>query len=719
MVEEEGARAMRHGTLHMRSLRTKMIVTLIPLTIVVVGAMTWLAVTKMTSAQRDTSYAQMRELAAARANDFDARLQQQVSLTTTLRAVMEDYRSGDRAEVTAMLKRLAQRYPSAAGVYVTYAPNAFDGRDAQYAGTKGASIDGRFAPYWSKLDGKLEFVPLTEAWEDEVWWTEPLAQRKQLVLEPYVYGEDDLLSSFVAPIMRDGKVIGVAGNDATQTQLAKETDAMQVFDTGYAFLVSNTGMFIAAPDQRLVAKKTLGQVGTEKQDPSLVAMAKRITAGRGGQVVTTDPWTGKEVLMSYAPIKAGNWSLVTVAPTSEVFASANDLRWQLILAAVIGTVLIALVVVLFAGRLTKPLKAFVARLRALNDTAVASLRDGVGALARGDLTVAAHSDVEPLEVRGRDEIAAASETANALIEQTSASVDAYNASRASLGDLVGQVSASASAVSASSQQMASTSEEAGRAVGEIASAVGEVAQGAERQVRMVDSARKAAEQTSHAAEQARQIASEGAHASEQATAAMAHVRDASGQVTESIRSLAAKSDEIGGIVSTITGIAEQTNLLALNAAIEAARAGDQGRGFAVVAEEVRKLAEESQQAAGSISHLIEQIQADTNATVKVVEDGASRSQEGAEVVEEARAAFARIGDAVHDVSARIAEIATATSEVAGVAEQSSASAEQVSASTEETSASTQQIAASAQELARTAEELEQLVGRFTLQAASA
>ena len=67
-----------------------------------------------------------------------------------------------------------------------------------------------------------------------------------------------------------------------------------------------------------------------------------------------------------------------------------------------------------------------------------------------------------------------------------------------------------------------------------------------------------------------------------------------------IGDLGARSEQIGGIVETITGIAEQTNLLALNAAIEAARAGEQGRGFAVVAEEVRKLAEESQRAAASI-----------------------------------------------------------------------------------------------------------------------
>jgi methyl-accepting chemotaxis protein len=285
-----------------------------------------------------------------------------------------------------------------------------------------------------------------------------------------------------------------------------------------------------------------------------------------------------------------------------------------------------------------------------------------------------------------------------------------------LRELVGEVAQSASAVSASSQQMASTSEEAGRAVGEIASAVGEVALGAERQVQMVASARSAAQETSAAAESARQVAEEGAAASVAASAAMAQVRESNEQVAASIRDLAAKSDEIGGIVSTITGIAEQTNLLALNAAIEAARAGESGRGFAVVADEVRKLAEESQEAAGSISRLIDQIQADTSTTVDAVAEGARRSEQTSATVDTSREAFDRIAEQVRAVAARVEEIATATNEVASVAEQSSASAEEVSASTQQTSASTQEIAASAQELARTAEQLEGLVGRFRLSA---
>jgi methyl-accepting chemotaxis protein len=313
---------------------------------------------------------------------------------------------------------------------------------------------------------------------------------------------------------------------------------------------------------------------------------------------------------------------------------------------------------------------------------------------------------------------------------------------AQLRDLAEKLSASADSLAVASQHMATTSEEAGRAVGEISNAVGEVAQGAERQVRAVEQAKAAtvevtaasaasatnARQTAEAAIAAREVADLGAGAVTKASEAMAAVRDSSLQATAAIRELGAKSAQIGGIVGTITGIAEQTNLLALNAAIEAARAGDEGRGFAVVADEVRKLAEGSRAAAASIAGLIAEIQQETAHAVSVVEGGARQTEDGVEIVEEARESFLALGASVQDMNGRVDQIAAAIqqiasaseqvqsdiAEVAAVAEQSSASTQQVSASTQETSASAQQIAASAQELARTADGLKGLVGQFTL-----
>ncbi|HEY8583180.1 MAG TPA: methyl-accepting chemotaxis protein, partial [Capillimicrobium sp.] len=339
--------------------------------------------------------------------------------------------------------------------------------------------------------------------------------------------------------------------------------------------------------------------------------------------------------------------------TDDTYAAARTLTIALLAIAI---ALGAALAFLITRGIRRNVAEVLDRLATLRERDTAELSRGLTAFADGDLTVEVAPVTEPIDSWSNDELGDVAQAVNLIRDNTHASMDAYNGSRAALSSILGDVSSTASSVSAASQQMASTSQEAGRAVTEIASAVGDVAQGAERQVQMVDGARSAAEQSQQAAGDARHVAQEGATAAEQATDAMSAVRASSAEVTAAIRALAGKSSEISGIVATITGIAEQTNLLALNAAIEAARAGEQGRGFAVVAEEVRKLAEESQTAAGSISGLIDEIQTETDHAVTVVESGAARSDEGAAVVEQARAAFAQITAAVEGVGERIEQI---------------------------------------------------------------
>ena len=338
------------------------------------------------------------------------------------------------------------------------------------------------------------------------------------------------------------------------------------------------------------------------------------------------------------------------------------------LAGLIASILLTVVV---TRSITGPLRVLVERMKMLQGHCVTGLGQALDAAAKGDLTHTVTPVTPLIESAAADEIGDACRSFDTIREQTVATIGSYNEMRTEMSTVVGQIRDTAVNVNAAAAQMAQTSEEAGRAVNEIATAIGGIAEGAERQVKMVTDAQSASELT-------RDQAGEGIATAE--------------RMGSVIGELGSRSEQIGGIVETITGIAEQTNLLALNAAIEAARAGEQGRGFAVVAEEVRKLAEESQRAAASISDLIGEIQKATQEAVGVVD-------------REARGAFTRISESSQSAHGALAE-------VAAVAEQSSAATEQVSASTEQTSASAQELAATAEELSGTAEGLETLVAHF-------
>jgi len=561
-------------------------------------------------------------------------------------------------------------------------------------------------------------------------------------------GPNAYAMSFSYPIRDDaGRIVGVWSNRfnwdvATGILDAELAQAKAQGQSAARFLLLNRAGVVlggGAPDDVL------------RRDLSGHPVVRRALAPKAqGNELAQGPDGAEDVMGWYRSRGFGlypgiGWSLLASQPASEALADSAALTRTILLVALLAAVALG-VGAWWLGR------RIAGRMR--------GLASALGAVAVGDVG-------RPLEVRSADELGAmerayldmqgyltdlsgaAQKVADGdltsdLVPRSEADVlgSAFAHMTASLREVTGELRTTASNLSTASQAMATTSDETGRAVGEIAAAVGEVAQGAERQVRTVEVAQgitadmasstrasaQTAEATAQAARQARDLADVGAGSVTQATEAMEAVQAASAEATRAIRELGEKSEQIGGIVDSITAIARQTNLLALNAAIEAARAGEQGRGFAVVAEEVRKLAEESQSAAGTISALVDEIQAQTARAVQVVEAGAKRTAEGAGTVEEARTAFVEIGGSVRDMAARVEEIAQALaelsgasermqegmSEVASVAETSSAASEEVSASTEQTSASTQQIAASAQELAANAEQLERLVGRFRL-----
>ena len=215
------------------------------------------------------------------------------------------------------------------------------------------------------------------------------------------------------------------------------------------------------------------------------------------------------------------------------------------------------------------------------------------------------------------------------------------------------------------------------------------------------------------------------------TAAIEMMKSIEEQVNSSAKvvgELGKRSDAIGQIVETISGIAGQTNLLALNAAIEAARAGEQGRGFAVVAEEVRKLAEQSAEAATTIANLIATIQADTVSAVESIDKGNNGVKEGTQAVIETGATFEGIEEQSNKLNTNVeksladiaaiwqsnGEITAAVERVREIAEKSTENATSVSSATQEQTTSMQEVAHASQILSNLAQEMHEEVGQFKL-----
>jgi methyl-accepting chemotaxis protein len=491
-----------------------------------------------------------------------------------------------------------------------------------------------------------------------------------------------------------GKTVGVLAGDISLKAIGEIAARTTIGKTGYVDVVDQKGVLLAHPDK-------------EKVDKSLnISKEKYVQDVMNGQPGSTESVSslGVPSLISFAPIKDYHWGVISYLPKTEINSEIKQVVLVMFVIMVIAVVLASVTALYVARGISKPIKELVI---------------AAGKIADGDLS-------RKINLLGVEEV-----------NHLALSLDKM---REDLKVIILSIMASSEQVSATSEQLTASTEQAAQATNLVACTIGEVAEGADKQVAAIDTTATIVEKMSVGIQQVAtnvntvtrisdktaNAAQDGDKSVDAVTVQMSSIERTVTHSAQAVTKLGERSKEIGEIVETISGIAGQTNLLALNAAIEAARAGEQGKGFAVVAEEVRKLAEQSQEAAKHIAELIIEIQTETDKAVIAMNEGTHEVKVGTEVVNRAGQAFKEIVALTGQVSVQVKDISVAMQQTAsgsqqivasvrdidGISKDTAWQTQTVSAATEEQAASMEQIAASSRSLAKMAEELQDAIRNF-------
>ncbi|MEI5638625.1 MULTISPECIES: methyl-accepting chemotaxis protein [unclassified Pseudoalteromonas] len=466
------------------------------------------------------------------------------------------------------------------------------------------------------------------------WYTDAKAANEMIITAPYADAvSKEILVSIGAPVKKQGQFHGAIFYDVSLAKLGKMINSFNLFDAGYAFMLTADGTVISHPNLELNgdnASEFLGDIPIKEQL----------------QYVELD---GQQQMVLFKEVEGLDWYLGIALKQDIVFAALSDLQLDAMIFAVIAVILAIAILSIFISILLRPLD---------------EINGAMAAIAKGnaDLTVRLNTGHDP---------------------EFSQLATNFNAFTASLQGLIANIQGLGHEVLEDAEQTSSVANQAKLSIQEQLNSIKDLDEATTHMSSTEQQVAHSAQEAAEAIKSTDKVAMQGEQIVSQTTATIASLSEQISSAMTVVTELESSSTAIEQILSVINGIAEQTNLLALNAAIEAARAGESGRGFAVVADEVRSLAQRTQEATTEIKTMINQLQSGSENAVVVMKQSQDYVEETVTKADQTKAALEDMRSAIRhivELNSRIANMLHEQSDIVSNVNNSSSAIRQISES---------------------------------------